>query len=217
MPKYADESRRFAIDLVDVIEDSWDQKRRWMTSALQFDPGLMPRSRAWVEEAVGRLEGRDGHDYYEAMSTSINTPDSLMRRKPVRGAVRGLRRVQEEGELFLISGRCEEKRAVTRAWLAANGLGWIPKENLVLLGFRSARLTGIPAPAKLSWCARAGADVLVDNQSAQLHRGASEAQRVGRVLFSADPEEIAARPRGVAVARTWAELVRLLRRRTALA
>lgn len=217
MPGRECERRRIAVDLVDVVEDSWPQKRAWLQSVLDFDPGALPRSRRWIEDAVDDQGRFDGYDCYEAMCHAVNAPDSLLRRRPVRGAVRGLHRLAENAEIFLVSSRREAKRAVTRAWLAANGLDWIPRSNLLLLGIRAAAREGRSVPGKLATCAGIGVHALVDNEVSQLKRGVAEAPSITRILFSADPQEIACRPGGILVARTWAETMRLLKRRAALA
>ena len=203
-----------ALDLVDVVEDSWPRKRAWVLQRFGSDVGTTPRSRTTLEAFLAYRHGVVGHSAYEAMSAEIATPRGILARPPVAGVVAALHALRPHVELVVVSGRREEKRAVTERWLRRNGLPWLAGSRLQLFGYRTTneRHSSVESP-KLHWCLQEGVDAYVDNQSRQLAWSAPpDATCLTRVLFSTDPAEIRRIHGPIHLARNWPACVQILER-----
>ena len=203
---------RIALDLVDVVEDSWPRKRAWVLQRFGSDVGTTPRSRTTLEGILSRRHRVVGHSAYETMSAEIATPRGILARPPIADVVSSLHLLRPFAHLVLLSGRREEKRKTTETWLERNGLDWLAGERLRLFGYRTtcAHDRNVVSP-KLRWCLEEGVDAYVDNQARQLAMVSSVSDtRITRVLFSADPAEARRIYGPVRVAKNWKACVLVL-------
>lgn len=192
-----------ALDLVGVLEDSWDAKRRWLKRHCGKDFG----SDAVRANGLG-LSDRE----MEEMLNDIYSGESVASHRLMPGARHGLAKLRPDFSFAVVTSRPERLREPTENWLKQNGL-WNLLGRPVLLGDGRFQSTKDQATkSKLAWCVEKNAAALVDDSPEKLKPreliGGSE--EITKILFEYGEYDTTGFPEGVLRVRSWPELVEVL-------
>jgi hypothetical protein len=139
---------RVAVDIGGVIEDSWLDKRAWLTRQ-----GIVPERILSRSELLKILP--DGA--YDELLQAVFSESAILQHPLVNGAATGVLELAERFDVVLLSSRSTSKRRITQQWLERKGLG-VLADSIVSVG---------NAVSKLAWCRNAGVGCLIEDDASR--------------------------------------------------
>ncbi|MGA8029405.1 MAG: hypothetical protein WB992_19865 [Bryobacteraceae bacterium] len=141
-----------AVDIGGTVEDTWSAKRSWFATK-GLDIGQTPLGRREIVKRVGGDE-----DLYKAMASDVYSDAKIASHKLTDGCSEALRLLATRFRVILLTSRPGNQHAITREWLASQGIGGLI-DDVVCVG---------PSFSKAEWCRAMNAKVIVDDDMRHL-------------------------------------------------
>lgn len=186
------------IDYDGTIANTSEVKAQWIRAHVGMEIPPWKTDRTSCVPIIG-LEN------YERMGQFIYEREGSLRARDVPGSLNGIRKLAKKSKIFIVTARKSHQIRWSREWLRERGL-----HSLIHAYFSSAGDSPDGGePSKLRVCHDHNIDILIDDD--ERHLEGSEVPNVRRILLKSGCTEMIRVPQGVALARSWPEVLRILR------
>lgn len=182
-----------AVDIGGTVEDTWSAKRSWFATK-GLDIGRTPLGRFEIVKRVGGDE-----DLYRAMVSDVYSDAKIASHKLTNGCSEALRLLATRFRVILLTSRPANQHAITREWLASQGIGGLI-DGVVCVG---------PSCSKVEWCRAVKAKLIVDDDMRHLEMIGLEDQLRG-IHFSMGEDRSATVGSAVLSVCNWPDVVAIV-------
>jgi 5'(3')-deoxyribonucleotidase len=148
---------KIAIDLSDVVEDTWFDKREWIYNKTSRDAGIYSLQKSEILD----LYLNNDKSLYDEMKSFVYNPTRIINHPIVSNAYKYILALNKHFEVFIITARGSELENPTKQWLGKYNLTEFVK--LILLGHASRENLNLKFTSKIEWCIRNRVNCFVDN------------------------------------------------------